>query len=101
MFLLMQSILQCRRCFYSLLTLGILETPKWVLWQTVNTFHQGLHCLLRLKLPLGTEIYIRHNFENSTCEPLKYKVGSPMLIVSICMGKSIRIQRVNMDSLCG
>ena len=27
-------------------------------------FHQGLHCLLRLKQPSGTEIH--HNLENST-----------------------------------
>ena len=32
--------------------------------------------------------------ENSTCDPLKYTMGSPMLIVSICVGKSIGIQRV-------
>ena len=51
-------------------------------------FHQGLHCLPRL----GTEIH--HNIENSTCDPLKYKMGSSILIVSICMGKSISIQRV-------
>ena len=51
-------------------------------------FHQGLHCLKikRLKQP---------NFEISSCDPLKYTVGSPIQVVSICMGKSIRIQRVN------
>ena len=32
-------------------------------------FHQGLHCLLRLKQPSGTEIH--HNLD-STCDPLKY-----------------------------
>ena len=37
-------------------------------------FHQGLHCLLRLKQSLGTEIH--HNLENSTCDPL---VGLPRL----------------------
>ena len=55
-------------------------------------FHQGLHCLLTLKLSLGTDIH--HNLENSTCDPIKKTMGSPILIVSICMGKSIRIQRV-------
>ena len=54
-------------------------------------FHQGLHCLLRLKQPSGTEIH--HNLENSTFVPFKYTMGSPINIVSICMGKSIRIQR--------
>ena len=55
-------------------------------------FHQGLHCLLRLKQPSGTEIC--HNLENSICDPLKYTLGSPILVVSICMGKAIRIQLV-------
>ena len=36
-------------------------------------FHQGLHCLLRLKQPSGTEIH--NNKETSTCDPLKYKMG--------------------------
>ena len=62
--------------------------------QHIAAFHQGLHCLLRLKQPSGTEIF--HNLENSTCEPLKYKMSNPILIVLICMGKSIRIQRVNL-----
>ena len=47
-------------------------------------FHQGLHCLLRLKQPSGTEIH--HNLENSTLDPLKYTMDSPILIASICMG---------------
>ena len=55
-------------------------------------FHQGLHCLLRLKQPSGTEIHCY--LENSTYDPLKYTMGSPILIVSISMGKSIRIPRV-------
>ena len=42
---------------------------------------------------IKTEIH--HNLENSTCEPLNYTMGSPTLIVSICMGNPIRIQRVN------
>ena len=57
-------------------------------------FHQGLHCLLRFKQFSGTEIH--HNLGNSFCDPLKYKMSSPILIVSICIGKSIRIQRVNL-----
>ena len=43
--------------------------------QNNAAFHQGLHCLLRLKQPSGTEI---HNLENSTCDPLKYKMGNPL-----------------------
>ena len=52
-------------------------------------FHLGLHCLLGLKPPSGKEIH--HNLETSTCDPFKYKMGNPILIVvSIC----IRVQRV-------
>ena len=46
-----------------------------------------LHTLLRFKQLSGTELH--HNIENSTCDPLKYTMGSPMHIVSLCMGKSI------------
>ena len=45
-----------------------------------------------VKQPAGLEKH--HNLENSTFEPLKYTMGSLILIVSIFMGKSIRIQRV-------
>ena len=55
-------------------------------------FHQGLHCLLKLKQPSATEVLL--NLENSTCHPLKFTMGTPILIVSVCMGKSVRIQRV-------
>ena len=49
-------------------------------------FHQGLHCLLISKQPSGIEIY--HNLEKIlTCDPLKYTMGSPMLILSIRRGK--------------
>ena len=33
-------------------------------------FHQGMHCLLRLIQPSGTEIH--HNLGMSICDPLKY-----------------------------
>ena len=58
-------------------------------------FHLGLHCLLRLKQPSGTELNVHHNLQNSTCDPLIYKIGNTILIVSIRMEKSIRLQRVN------
>ena len=61
-------------------------------------FHQGLHCLLRLKQTSGTEIH--HNLENDTCEPLKCTMGSPIVVLSLCMGKSIRIQRVKHVKRC-
>ena len=60
--------------------------------QQIAAFHQGLHCLLRLKLPSVTDKH--HNIENSTCDPFKYAMDSPILIVSMCMGKSIRQQKV-------
>ena len=60
-------------------------------------FHQGLHCLLRFKQPSRREIH--HNLENSTCDPLKSTMSSPILIVSICMGKFTRMQRVKVDKL--
>ena len=67
--------------------------------QHYAAFHLGLHCLLRLNNLKGQKYVII--FENSTCDPLKYTMGSPIFIVSICMGKSIRIQRVkmNMDTI--
>ena len=65
--------------------------------QHIAAFHQDLHCLLRLKQPSGTEKH--KNLENSTCDPLKCTIGSAILIVSICMGKSIRIQRIKFHHL--
>ena len=70
-------------------TLANSEEPDEM--QHIGAFHQSLHCLLRLKQPSGTEIH--HDFETSTCNPLKYTMGSPILIVSICMRKSISIQK--------
>ena len=55
-------------------------------------FHQALHCLLRLKPSSGAEL--PYNLEKSTGDTLKYTMGSPILMVSICMGKSIGIVRV-------
>ena len=51
------------------LTIGILETSKPVLLQKVKTpmnaaFHQGLHCLLRLKETSVTKMY--HNGQSYT-----------------------------------
>ena len=48
-------------------------------------FHHILHCLLRLKP--HSETAIHNNLENSTCDPLKYTMGSPILIVALPMGK--------------
>ena len=44
-------------------------------------FHQGLHCLLRLKQHSETKIH--HNLETFTCDRLKYTMNSPRLTVSI------------------
>ena len=43
---------------------------------------------LRVKLKQPTEREIHHNLETSTADPLKYKMGNPILIViSVCMEK--------------
>ena len=54
-------------------TLANSEDPDVMLHKTA--FHQGLHCFLRLKQPAGTE---KHNVENSTCDPLNYKISNPL-----------------------
>ena len=65
--------------------------PKLEIWQTVKTQMKCsimlvLHCLIKVKTT------IHNNLENFTCDLYKYTVGSPILIVSICMGKYARIQ---------
>ena len=62
-------------------TLANSEDPDEI--QHIAAFQQGLHCLLRLKQPSGTGIH--HSLENSTCDPLKNTMGSPILIVLICI----------------
>ena len=42
-------------------------------------FHQGQHCLLRLKQSPGTKMH--YNLEKSTYDPLKYTMGSPILLI--------------------
>ena len=64
--------------------------------QHYAAFHQGLHCLLKLKQPSGTEIH--HNLGISTCDPFKYRMSNAILVVSICIGKFIRMQRVIMTA---
>ena len=67
-----------------------------VLWQTVKThqmqhkasLHQGLHCLLRFKTIFIIKRYMTSN-------PVKYKMDNSIFIVSICMGYSIRMKRIN------
>ena len=58
-------------------------------------------CLFYLYATAKSDIYIffqinmnrSRYIENSTCDALKYEMGSPILIVSICMGKFIRTKR--------
>ena len=68
-------------------TLANSEDPDEM--QLNAVFHQRLHCFLRLKQLSVTEIH--HYLENSTCNPLNYTMGSPILIVSIHTRKSIRM----------
>ena len=65
-------------------TLANSEDPGEI--QHSAAFNQDLHCLLRFIQPSATEIHNQTGI--STCDPLKYSMGSPILIVSICMGKS-------------
>ena len=89
----MQDDLACKtltngsQCLLSLNSLANRDDPD-------AAFHQGFHCLLRLK-NLQEQNDIRHNLENSTCDPSKYTMASPILIISIFMGKSIQRQRIN------
>ena len=46
-------------------------------------FNRDLHCLLRLIQPSRTENHL--NVENAISDPFKYQMGSPMLMISICM----------------
>ena len=48
--------------------MGTLENSEDSHEMPHNTqFHQGLHCLLRLKQPTETEVH--HNLKTSNCEP--------------------------------
>ena len=62
------------------------EMPRYL------AFHQCLYFLLRSKQSSGTEIH--HNLDVKICDPLKQLMDYPILIACICMGKTIRIQRV-------
>ena len=59
--------------------LCILETPKQALWLTVKTQMKCsimMHFIRIFTQHSVTEIH--HNLENSTCNPLKYTMGSPI-----------------------
>ena len=58
-------------------TLANSEDPDEM--QQKAAFHQGLHCLLRLKHLLGAEIH--YDLENSMFDPLKNTMGISILIV--------------------
>ena len=44
-------------------------------------FHQGLHCLLILIQPSGTEM--QHNLENSTSDPFNYTMGGHTYCINV------------------
>ena len=79
-----------------ILTLCILETPEQVFGKQCRPrwkccISSGSALLAKIK----TAFVDRNTYlENIACDPLKCTMGSPILIVSICMGKSTRIQRV-------
>ena len=45
--------------------------------QHIAAFHQGLHCLLRLEQPSGTEKH--YNLECSIFDPIKRTMDNPIL----------------------
>ena len=58
-------------------TLANSEDPDEM--QPNAAFHQGLHCLVRLRQ--SSEAEIHRNLENSICDPLKNPMCSPIPIV--------------------
>ena len=58
-------------------------------------FHQGSTLFVKVKLVTILRDRKRHNWELTSCDPLKYIMEKCILIAFICMGKSIRIKRVN------
>ena len=60
-------------------------------------FHQGLHCLLQIKQPAGTEIY--HTIETSTCDPLNNTMDSPIFIVLKSMENPSEYKRLILASI--
>ena len=62
-----------------------------------HAFHQSLHCLQRQNQIFMAEIHHIHNLKISTCDPLKYKMGNTILILSKCIiEKSIRMKKVEL-----
>ena len=78
--------------------LFILDTCKHVHWQTVrNNMEQWriMRHLIRVCTSEQSSVTGAHHFISIlTRNPLKYKVGYWILIVSICMGYFIRMKRV-------
>ena len=72
-------------------TLANIEDPDEMQYDAA--FHKGLRCKLKLKRLSETDLH--YNLENCACEPLMSTMSGPILIVLISLGKSIRLQRVN------
>ena len=78
-----------------------METPKGLFWQTMKVQMKRHKCSTVFYdkiLSSGTEVC--NNLKISTCEPLEYIMNTPILLACICMGKSIRIQRINANFSC-
>ena len=54
---------------------------------------QVLLYTLFVKVNQSSGTNLIHNWENTTCEPLNFIIDIPILIVFICMRKSIEIQK--------
>ena len=90
LFLSLTSWMEVFRIFpeCKLIHISIQETPEQVLWQTEKiqmkcNISSRSSLFAKIKMTIGTEIH--HNLEYSICDQLKFKVGNPILIVSICI----------------
>ena len=52
------------------------------------------HCDSQVKSRYRCKAIIHHNLQILTCDPLKNKMDCPMIIIGLCLGKSIRMKRV-------
>ena len=63
-----------------------------------NSVDPGSELFANIKTNLSLTIYvgtIHHDLENSTFDHLKYIMGCPIFIISVCTGKSIGMKRAN------
>ena len=78
-----------------ILTLFILNTDKQVLWQKAASGSISEFYLFAKMKAIFRNVIITSKFGNFSVWPLlKHKMVYPICIVSLCLGKSIRMRRV-------